>query len=62
MSYLKIFCDIADISAIKKFNKKSIVKGFTLLCSLTHHPETRGKIISDCAYSVPEKTFTGSSN
>ena len=25
----KIFCDIADQSLIKKFNKKKIVKGFT---------------------------------
>tara|TARA_B100000676_G_C17718651_1_gene650187 strand:+ start:61 stop:753 length:693 start_codon:yes stop_codon:yes gene_type:complete len=25
----KIFCDIADIKLIKKFNKKTIVKGFT---------------------------------
>ena len=25
----KIFCDIADISSIAKFNKKNIVKGFT---------------------------------
>ena len=25
----KIFCDIADIPSIKKFNKKQIVKGFT---------------------------------
>ena len=25
----KIFCDIADINLIKKFNKKDIVKGFT---------------------------------
>ena len=25
----KIFCDIADLSLIKKFNKKKIVKGFT---------------------------------
>tara|TARA_B100000902_G_scaffold285907_1_gene271957 strand:+ start:665 stop:1363 length:699 start_codon:yes stop_codon:yes gene_type:complete len=25
----KIFCDIADLSSIKKFNKKKIVKGFT---------------------------------
>ena len=25
----KVFCDIADISQIKKFNKKKIVKGFT---------------------------------
>jgi transaldolase len=26
---IKIFCDIADISLIAKFNKKDIVKGFT---------------------------------
>ena len=25
----KIFCDIADLSSITKFNKKNIVKGFT---------------------------------
>ena len=25
----KIFCDIADLSSIKRFNKKKIVKGFT---------------------------------
>jgi len=30
----KIFCDIADISSINKFNKKSIVKGFTTNPSL----------------------------
>ena len=30
----KIFCDIADISSIKKFNKKPIVKGFTTNPSL----------------------------
>ena len=30
----KIFCDIADIDLIKKFNKKSIVKGFTTNPSL----------------------------
>ena len=31
---IKIFCDIADISSIKKFNNKSIVKGFTTNPSL----------------------------
>ena len=31
---IKIFCDIADISKIKKFNKKKIVKGFTTNPSL----------------------------
>jgi transaldolase len=30
----KIFCDIADIDLIKKFNKKEIVKGFTTNPSL----------------------------
>ena len=30
----KIFCDIADISSIRKFNKKDIVKGFTTNPSL----------------------------
>ena len=30
----KIYCDIADISLIKKFNNKSIVKGFTTNPSL----------------------------
>ena len=31
---IKIFCDIADISSIKKFNSKQIVKGFTTNPSL----------------------------
>jgi len=30
----KIFCDIADINLIKKFNKKNIVRGFTTNPSL----------------------------
>ena len=30
----KIFCDIAELSQIKKFNKKKIVKGFTTNPSL----------------------------
>ena len=30
----KIFCDIADLNLIKKFNKKSIVRGFTTNPSL----------------------------
>ena len=30
----KIFCDIADLSSIKKFNNKTIVKGFTTNPSL----------------------------
>ncbi len=31
---IKIFCDIADLQIIKKFNKKEIVKGFTTNPSL----------------------------
>ena len=31
---IKIFCDIADLQIIKKFNKKKIVKGFTTNPSL----------------------------
>ena len=30
----KIFCDIAELAQIKKFNKKKIVKGFTTNPSL----------------------------
>ena len=30
----KIFCDIADLKIIKRFNKKNIVKGFTTNPSL----------------------------
>ena len=30
----KIFCDIADLNLIKKFNRKKIVKGFTTNPSL----------------------------
>ena len=31
---IKIFCDIAELEKIKKFNKKKIVKGFTTNPSL----------------------------
>ena len=31
---IKVFCDIADLNLIKKFNKKKIVKGFTTNPSL----------------------------
>ena len=31
---IKIFCDIADLNLIKKFNNKKIVKGFTTNPSL----------------------------
>ena len=41
---IKIFCDIADLDLIKKFNKKKIVKGFTTNPSLMRKLER--KIIS----------------
>ena len=31
---IKIFCDVADLSHIKKFEKQKIVKGFTTNPSL----------------------------
>ena len=31
---IKIFCDIADLTSIKRFNKKKIVRGFTTNPSL----------------------------
>ena len=31
---IKIFCDIADVNQIKKFNKLKLVKGFTTNPSL----------------------------
>ena len=50
----KIFCDIADIKNIKKFNKKKIVKGFTTNPSLMrkagakNYKEYAKKIIKIC--------------
>ena len=37
----KIFCDIADLNLIKKFNKKSIVRGFTTNPSLMRKAEQK---------------------
>ena len=50
----KIFCDIADIDVIKKFNKKKIVKGFTTNPSLmrkagaTNYTQYSKKILKIC--------------
>ncbi len=50
----KIFCDIADIRTIKKFNKKKIVKGFTTNPSLMRKSGAKdyklysNKILSIC--------------
>ena len=38
---IKIFCDIADINLIKKFNKKKIIKGFTTNPSLMRKANAR---------------------
>ena len=37
----KIFCDIAELDQIKKFNKKKIVKGFTTNPSLMRKAEAK---------------------
>ena len=50
----KIFCDIADLYLIKKFNKKKIVKGFTTNPSLMrkagakNYKEYSKKILKIC--------------
>ena len=51
---IKIFCDIADLNLIKKFNKQKIVKGFTTNPSLMRKAGAKNyeayskKIISQC--------------
>ena len=53
---IKIFCDIADLNLIKKFNKKKIVKGFTTNPSLMRKAGARDyklyskKILKICNY------------
>ena len=50
----KIFCDIAELNQIRKFNKKNIVKGFTTNPSLMRHAGAKNyksyskKIIKIC--------------
>ena len=51
---IKIFCDIADLNLIRKFNKQKIVKGFTTNPSLMRKAGAKNyeayskKIISQC--------------
>ena len=51
---IKIFCDIADLNLIRKFNKQQIVKGFTTNPSLMRKAGAKNyeayskKIISQC--------------
>ena len=53
---IKIFCDIADLASIKRFNKKSIVKGFTTNPSLMRKAGAKDyksyskKILNICKY------------
>ena len=52
----KIFCDIADISLIKKFNNKVIVKGFTTNPSLMRKAGAKDyKIYSDKILKITNK-------
>ena len=52
----KIFCDIADLNLIKKFNKKSIVKGFTTNPSLMRKAGARDyKIYSQKILNITKK-------
>jgi transaldolase len=52
----KIFCDIADLNQIKRFNKKNIVKGFTTNPSLMRKAGAKDyqlyskKILNVCRY------------
>ncbi len=52
----KIFCDIADLNLIKKFNKKTIVKGFTTNPSLMRKAGAKDyKIYSQKILKVTKK-------
>ena len=59
----KIYCDIADISQIKKFNKKKIVKGFTTNPSLMRkagakdYAEYSKKILRICKKPISFEVF-----
>ena len=52
----KIFCDIADLNLIKKFNTKNLVKGFTTNPSLMRNAGAKNyelyskKILSICKH------------
>ena len=70
MNKLKIFCDIADYSTIKKYSKKKIVKGFTTNPSLMRKAGAKNylnyskKILKVCknkpiSFEVFADNFTG---
>jgi len=55
----KIFCDIADIKLIKKFNKKHIVKGFTTNPTLMRKAGARDyKFYSDKILKITTKPIS----
>jgi len=52
----KVFCDIADINLIKKFNKKNLVKGFTTNPTLMRKAGAKNyKAYSKCILKVTSK-------
>ena len=59
----KIYCDIADIKLIKKFNKKNIVKGFTTNPSLmrkagaTNYEKYSKEILKFCKKPISFEVF-----
>ena len=61
--FTKIYCDIADIKQIKKFNNKSIVKGFTTNPSLMRKAGAKNyktyskKIIQFCKKPISFEVF-----
>ncbi len=64
----KIYCDIADLTSIKKFNKKKIVKGFTTNPSLIRKAGAKDyknyckKILKICKYKPISFEVFGDTN
>ena len=55
----KIFCDIADINSIKKFNKKKIIKGFTTNPSLMRKAGAKNyKLYSNKIIKITKKPIS----
>ena len=55
----KIFCDIADINLIKKFNKKKIIKGFTTNPSLMRKAGAKNyKLYSNKIIKITKKPIS----
>ena len=59
----KIFCDIAELDLIKKFNKKKIVKGFTTnpslmrLAGAKNYKEYSLKILKVCKKNLDKNKY-----